>query len=915
MSSPKSLPLKTSIASVLATLRLGQIRPALMAPALLAFGLAAQTADAQDTGFNQAAAGPWDYLATENWVDGSINGIWDSSLTLSAAQTVTFATDAVLTNGLNIGYTGNVDLTLRSDGFFDRTVTLGGDIYVNPVSNRTLTIGSFTGSQGLSVDLGGVSRTFSVGSAKTLTFMNTVSNGDFTITGGGTVRLARFAGAAETSDIEVNSNSTLMFDSSTSGIIGMTRAQSVTLKSGGKLEVRGNNGVNSVDTVSGAVVIDGSAARVRSGSDSISNITVTPGNQHTLLSIGSLERATNAVVLFRGSNLGSDLIDNATGGSGNIQIGGTAPTLVGGGGAAGSTKISIMPWAVGGTSSSDTGTTFVTYTAANGIRPLDIATEFASEFSDATDNVRLTTPTVLDTDATANSLILGDAGATLSGTGTLTVTSGAVFMTRTTGASSNISAGLNFGSAEGIIGYRRGDTISGPIAGSGGLTIYGMRTDEAMIFTNAESTYTGDTVILANAQVAAGFLPHGSRTGDVHVYGNLQLRVSGYNGTINGLFGNGTVAYGNSGASSLAIGDNDTSSLFTGTIAGNSNLSISKIGSGTLTFTRDHTYSKITSILGGTLSVATLADGGIASGVGQSSSAASNLVINGGTLRYTGAATSTDRLFQVGQSTTGGTATLDASGTGAVHFTNTGNITYGTTGTGANEQTRTLVLTGTNTGDNTLSAVIADNGISPVTVEKEGTGTWVLAGDNTYTGPTNINAGTLLVSGSLSGASAVAVNSTATLGGDGSVGEVTVNLGGTVAPGVGAGILEATKLTLETGSTYAFQGGDLIDINGTLDLNEEWKLSLGTGFADGGSVVLFTYDTLAGSPDLTPVFDLTLLGFTPSSALSLTDTGNSIVLNGIQAIPEPASVTLLIGGAGMLACGRRFRGRRSLPSA
>ncbi|MHA3770403.1 beta strand repeat-containing protein [Verrucomicrobiota bacterium sgz303538] len=890
-------------------------RPALAALAILLLGLGAQPSHAQTSGFNQTGGGPWDYNAAENWFDGKINGLWDQSLVLTAAQTATFAADTTLTTGLNIGYTGNVDLTFRSDGTSDHTLTLGGDITVNPVSNRTLTIGSVTANQGLNVDLGGTSRVFNVTGSRTLTFLNTISNGDFTVTGGGTVRLARSAGAAALSDIEVRSNSLLMFDSSNGGVPGTTRAGSLTLKSGGKLEVRGNASVDSMDTISGAVVIDGSDPRAKSGTNTISSVTVTPNSaRNTLLAIGGLERASKGVALFRGTNLGSNPIASIAANSSNIQINGPAPKLVGGGGNAGTTHISIIPWAVGGTSTSDVGSTFVTYTADNGIRPLDTTTEFATAFGNATDNVRLTTSTAIDNATTANSLLL-NVGVTLSGSGTLTVTSGAVFLARTTGANSSISANLDFGSTEAVIGYGRGDTISGAIAGSGGLTVYGLRTDESLKFTNAASTYTGDTTVLANAEVSTGFLPSGSRTGDVYVYGNLQLSVAGFNGTINGLFGNGTVSYGNSSVSSLKIGDNNATSTFTGTIAANNNLSISKIGSGTLTFTGDHTYGRATSILGGTLSVATLANGGIASGIGQSTSIASNLIINSGTLRYTGSATNTDRLFQVGQSTSGGTATLDASGGGPVNFTNTGSITFGTVGTVANEQTRSLVLTGNNKGENTLSASIGDNGSSAVSLAKQGAGTWLLTNNNTYTGTTTIDSGTLLVSGSLSGSSAVTVNSTGTLGGSGSVGNVTVNLGGTVSPGIGAGTLTATGLSLETGSKYTFQGGDVIDVNGTLDLNDQWTLSLGTGLGNGGSVILFTYDTLAGIPDLTPVFDLSQLGFTPTSQLSLTDTGSSIVLNGVQAIPEPASAVTLLAGLGILAGSRRFRRGKTSQSA
>ncbi len=71
-----------------------------------------------------------------------------------------------------------------------------------------------------------------------------------------------------------------------------------------------------------------------------------------------------------------------------------------------------------------------------------------------------------------------------------------------------------------------------------------------------------------------------------------------------------------------------------------------------------------------TLTATTLANGGASSSIGNSSNGASNLVIHDSTLKYVGATTSTDRLFTVGASG----AMLDASGTGAVSFTNTGSL-------------------------------------------------------------------------------------------------------------------------------------------------------------------------------------------------------------------------------------------------
>ncbi len=81
-----------------------------------------------------------------------------------------------------------------------------------------------------------------------------------------------------------------------------------------------------------------------------------------------------------------------------------------------------------------------------------------------------------------------------------------------------------------------------------------------------------------------------------------------------------------------------------------------------------------------------------------------------------------------------------------------------------------------------------------------GSGTVDLTADNTYTGDTTVDSGTLLVDGSQSG-SAVTVESGATLGGMGTVGTVTA-MGAAVSPGNPApGILtDAGGLTMETDS-------------------------------------------------------------------------------------------------------------------
>ncbi|HRK30166.1 MAG TPA: autotransporter-associated beta strand repeat-containing protein [Tepidisphaeraceae bacterium] len=69
-----------------------------------------------------------------------------------------------------------------------------------------------------------------------------------------------------------------------------------------------------------------------------------------------------------------------------------------------------------------------------------------------------------------------------------------------------------------------------------------------------------------------------------------------------------------------------------------------------------------------TLVASVLGNGGTPSSIGSSSSAASNLVLSGGTLKYVGSGATSDRLFSI--DTTG--ATLDSSGAGALNLNNTG---------------------------------------------------------------------------------------------------------------------------------------------------------------------------------------------------------------------------------------------------
>ena len=123
----------------------------------------------------------------------------------------------------------------------------------------------------------------------------------------------------------------------------------------------------------------------------------------------------------------------------------------------------------------------------------------------------------------------------------------------------------------------------------------------------------------------------------------------------------------------------------------------------------------------------------------------------------------------------------------------------------------TLVVGGNNLST-TFSGVIADNytcgcTTGPGNFEKEGTGTLILSGTNTYTGTTAVNGGVLQVDGSIASSILTTVNA-GTLSGAGFVGATTVASGGSFAPGSGAAgsfMTVSGNLAFQSGALYLVQ--------------------------------------------------------------------------------------------------------------
>ena len=149
----------------------------------------------------------------------------------------------------------------------------------------------------------------------------------------------------------------------------------------------------------------------------------------------------------------------------------------------------------------------------------------------------------------------------------------------------------------------------------------------------------------------------------------------------------------------------------------------------------------------------------------------------------------------------------------------------------------TLDVTGTFEDANTTTA----NGLT-----KTGSGTMILSAANTYTGPTAVIQGTLHVNGST--ASAISVADTATLGGTGAIsGAVTINNGGTLAPGNSVGTLTAGLVAINGKLAIEIDGSsaDRLNVTGNLNITNA-TLAL-TGTPTGPEVIIASFGSLTGS--------------------------------------------------------------------
>ena len=249
----------------------------------------------------------------------------------------------------------------------------------------------------------------------------------------------------------------------------------------------------------------------------------------------------------------------------------------------------------------------------------------------------------------------------------------------------------------------------------------------------------------------------------------------------------------------------------------------------------------------------------------------------------------------------------------------------GLTGTVQNQLDSTTSTLTLGAGDATVSfgGVLRNNTTSGGTLAliKTGSGTQTLGGTNIYSGATTVNAGTLKVTGSISG-SVVTVNNSGTVlasGATGAIGKgVTVNSGAILAAGgkntVGTATVGSDGLSFASGSIFDWDlttvtnTYDTVSVTGTLAITSGAKFNVvsSTAFSDAFWNATHTWSDIFGAKTIDNFLVSNFLysgsATAPSTEGFFTVSGSSLTWT---AVPEPTSAL-----AGLLITAGLLRRRR-----
>ena len=744
--------------------------------------------------------------------------------TLNNNMTINVATNGIITDAGDIN--NNAGGTINFNG-------PGGTAQLNAGGAGTGEINNLTATSAINVVSGNVTvgndnlntgGTLSVAGGSTMSGIAALNQTGGSIQGGGTVSSATFAqsgggsvaagttvtsaGAQSLNGGTVSGNldgaGAITVATGTTALSGgtITNAASLAVTSGtlaetgaGSIDTSGNTislsgtGILSTDgngiADNEAVSVAGSSALTVNGADTIASLTQTGGTVNGTSALG----VTGLFSQSAGTTGGSVDINSGTfTQTGGTIAGGTTVTSAGAQSLQGGTVSGALDGA--GAITVTTGTTAlsggtITNAASLAVTSGTLAETGAGSIDTAGNSIAVSGTGILSTDGNG---IADNEAVSVADTGALTVNGADTIASLTqTGGTVNGASTL---------------TVSGLFSQSGATsTTGGTVTVAAGDFTQSGgATLAAGTTVTVNAP-GAKTLQGGTIAGTLNGTGNTAVNtgttsvvtggtITGANTTTVAATGTLNMAGGTVTSSTLTI-DGGTLSATASSSVTAATVNLTTANGGTLLAAAGTTLTVNPANLStgpGALTVGNGANTGtvvLGSTGGLSAAAGSSLAVNGGTLSF-GSATVAGNLYagNVAQTVSvgaGGTIDMGGLNTQPADLSGSGTITNG----------GTLTLNALN---NTTFGGVIQNGAGTTALTKIGAATTTLTGANSFTGPVDVNAGELAVTGG------------------GTLASTTLNItnAGSILSTDGGALAAGATVTANTGATFALTGSESI---------------------------------------------------------------------------------------------------------